>query len=308
MNPLTDSELLTFKSITSFVEALQHVIRNQRPLALYHKLLVRTTLGHLVPIRKHTTVFRDFCTANTDAILTQRHSALTASRIAYSDSVFIDMPSVFAATTEHAVVWRHLLTILALVDPTSDARSVLADAADMGGPVPGVPVPESRRAPNEMAFLTGLMEKVERAVPAEASGMEAVAKLLSSGLVADIVTGMNTGLRDGSLDVGRLLQTVQTVMQTMPKDGPGASVLDNPLMAEVLQNLGGGGPAFSQFLGQLSGGGGLPPEMAVLAQTLTSALDTGDVRMGEVPAGTTGTAGTAGTPGSCGTTGSSGCL
>ncbi len=261
---LSDAELLIFKSISSFVGSLQGVVHNQRPLALYNKLLTRTTLSHIIPIRKHVAVFREFCDVHADAILTQRVDAFTANtRIRYSDSVYIDVHPVFASTSDHATLWRHMLTIMALVNPGSSALALLetgeAPAAAAAAAAPA--------APAEMAFLTGLMEKVERVIPAEASGMEAVTTLLSSGLVGDIVSGMNAGLRDGSLDVGRLLQTVQTVMKTMP---PG----DNPMMSELLNSMTntGGNPALVGLLGQLTSGGGLSPEMVSLAQTMTSAL------------------------------------
>ena len=82
-----------------------------------------------------------------------------------------------------AIIWKHLLTISALVDPTGKAKQLLKEA--------------SKKNNNglEANFLTNIIEKVEENVDPDANPMEAVTSIMQSGVFQELVTGMGEGLQ-----------------------------------------------------------------------------------------------------------------
>ena len=85
---------------------------------------------------------------------TRQVSKFTETKISYSERVYIDITRILAAADKETtgIIWKHLLTISALVDPTVKARQILKAAAQKGsGPV------------SEANFLSDIIGKVEGA-------------------------------------------------------------------------------------------------------------------------------------------------
>jgi hypothetical protein len=204
----TDTSLITFKTISNFTNDLGDVFSEKhRPLKLYVHLINKTTLSHEQPIQKHIDAFRDFCIANRDAI-SNKSVDLNKEKIVYSKRVFINMKEIFDIADKETidVIWMHLLTISALVDPAGKAREILKEEAQKGGDG------------DEINFLTDIISKVEANVDPNANPMEAVTSIMQSGIFSDLVTGMGTGLQDGSLDLGKLMNTVQKMVTKLSND------------------------------------------------------------------------------------------
>lgn len=212
-----DTSLITFKAIADFTTCLGEVF-TQRSLKLYVHLITKTTLAHHEPIQKHINAFRKFCRANRDAIAEKNAAKLVEKSITYSQRVFINMELIFkqADVDTAKVIWTHLLTISALVDPTGKARQILKDTSDTG-------------QNTEADFLSNIIGKVEEHVDPNANPMEAVASIMSSGIFTDLVGGMGNGLQDGSLDLGKLMGTVQTMVSGLSAQAGGDSEAGEPL-------------------------------------------------------------------------------
>ena len=199
----TDTSLITFKAIANFANDLAEVFGdNQRSLKLYAHLISKTTLSHDKPIQKHIEAFRNFCVTNRDAISARDYKLLSEQRITYSTRVYINMTEIFKKSDSETtgIIWKHLLTISALVDPTGKAREILKEQTNSGTSV------------GEANFLTDIISKVESHVDPNANPMEAVASIMKSGIFNDLVSGMGSGLQDGSLDLGKLMSTVQSMV------------------------------------------------------------------------------------------------
>jgi hypothetical protein len=80
-----------------------------------------------------------------------------------------------------------------VVDPSSKAKEILKNSKDS----------------KEADFLSNILNKVETNVNPSANPMEAVSSIMSSGVFTDLISGMNDGIQDGSLDLGKLMGTVQ---------------------------------------------------------------------------------------------------
>ena len=200
-----DTSLIIFRAISNFTQCLSEVFgKDNRSLKLYAHLISKTTVAHEKPIEKHIESFRKFCVSNREAIETKNIKKLQENQIIYSERVFINMKIIFnkadRETTE--TIWKHLLTISALVDPTGQAKKLLKEASQKGGSVGG----------EEANFLTDIINKVEENVNPNSNPMEAVSAIMKSGVFTDLVNTMGSGLENGDLDLGRLMGTVQQLV------------------------------------------------------------------------------------------------
>ena len=232
----TDYNILTFKTINDFVKELSELFGStNHSLKLYQRLLDKTTINHEKSIEKHIEIFRTFCVKNRDMILNKDISKLSHldCKVEFSEKVYIDFNSIFKVADKDtkSVILDYLLTISALVDPTAKAKDIL----------------KKDEKSKEADFLSSMIEKVEENVNVESSNpLEAVASIMNSGIFTELLSNMNNGLQDGSLDLGKLVGTVEKLCSSMaPKDGSGGGGGGAPNLniASLLQglNLGGGG-------------------------------------------------------------------
>jgi hypothetical protein len=201
----SDYNLITFKAISTFITDLSEIFGStNHSLKLYDRLISKTTLSHDVAINKHISAFRDFCIANRDAILNKNESKLVVKTIEYSPKVFVDISQIFTSSDKETtnVIWKHLLTISALVDPAGKAKEILKKSNDS----------------KEADFLTNIINKVESHVNPNANPLEAVSSIMSSGVFNELLTGMNDGMQNGSLDLTKLMGTVQQMCASFGVD------------------------------------------------------------------------------------------
>ena len=107
---MTDNtSLLIFKSIANFITDLaENFGKIHRPLQLYKRLIDKTKILHVKPIKKHIEKFKIFCISNRSGIQVKDFSKFTMDRISYSDRVFIDIKIIFqkANRQEREAIWK----------------------------------------------------------------------------------------------------------------------------------------------------------------------------------------------------------
>ena len=202
MSQLNSSELMAFQAILSFVSDINGVFgTEQKSLALYGRLIEKTTFAHIEAIRKHISAFKVFCTDSRDALREKNSSKLSTQNIQYSDRVFINLRSLFmkADTDSKRAIWNHILTISAIVDPAAKMREVLETESG-----------ESGESAGNQDFLQGLISQVEDNIDTETSNpTEAMTNLMKSGVMENMMVSMTQGMQDGSLDLGGLMGSIQ---------------------------------------------------------------------------------------------------
>lgn len=232
---MDNTSILIFRAITGFISDLnQEFGANHKSIALYNRLLEKTGIVNIGPINKHIDSFRKFFNANKAAMEEKNPSKFTENRISYSDRVFVDVQQILSQCDKEnsKVIWKHLLTIWGLIDPTSQAKKVLQEYA-------------KNSENKEAEFLTNIIDKVEKTVGSgdiDASNpMAAVSSLMSSGVFNDLIMGMQSGLSNGSLDIGKLMGTVQGMIGKMSPDGGMPNELSGMMnmMGPLLGGLGG---------------------------------------------------------------------
>ena len=235
----TDYNVLTFKAINTFINDLNEFFgSSNHSLQLYQRLIDKTTLSHEVAIQKHINAFKTFSISNREALMNKNIGKLE-SKIEYSNKVYIDIKSIMSAADKDTVevIWKHLLTISAIVDPAGKAKDILK---------------KNCSSPNESNFLENIINKVENNInPNSSNPTEAISSLLSSGIFNDLLSGMNNQLQDGSLDLGKLIGTVEKMCSTLnpsSSDGSGGGLNLSSLLSNV-------GPILNT-LGQQQASGG----------------------------------------------------
>jgi hypothetical protein len=212
----SEQKVLVFKYICNFIKDLNESFgEGQKSLRLYAHLVERTGIMHEEPIRKHIRLFFDFLHENRDAVVEKDPKAFKTWRLDYSEKVGVDMKDVLerADRQETEAIFKHLLAILAVLDPSSSAKDVLKKELE-----------EKKRAGedgNEEVFLKNIIDKVSSQVdPNTENPMELMTKMMSSGVVSEIVEDMNSSFSKGNLDMGKMIQTMQSLIgglgQMMP--------------------------------------------------------------------------------------------
>ena len=247
MNSLDHNNLLVFKSISDFVSDLNEVYgKRHKPLALYNRLLSKTTLGDVSCIMKHIEAFRTFCSQNREGILEKDKAKLINHKIIYSERVYINMHCLLAFESSEEV-WKHLLYLSALLDPQSKAKDVLIKSK------------ENEKEP-ENEFFTDLMTKVEKVVDPNANPNEALSSIMSSGLLTEMIGSLQTNMSSGKMDMGKLLGGVQGMISKLGAESGGDPQIQNTV---------------NMLNGVVSGlGNGQQPDMMGLMATMMAGLNT----------------------------------
>lgn len=205
---VTETELIAFKTITSFINDLNESFYEDYPsIKLYHHLLSKTTLSHDSAISKHVKIWQQFCIDNRETIQV-RSEKLSNPIVEYSEKVTVDLSTVFnlckGDKETKNVIWQHILTISALLDLAGEARKVLKELNEKGGG-------------GEADFLGDIITKIEDTVDPNADPMTAISSVMSSGIFTDLISGMGEGLQSGELDINKLMGSVQTMVSKMDK-------------------------------------------------------------------------------------------
>lgn len=246
-----ETSLIAFKAICNFVNDLEFAYgKRHKPLKLYKRLINHTQISHDNAIRKHLTLFHDFCVSNRDALSTQEISKLCQKKVEYSDRVFIDMELIMRIADDETlpIIWKHLLTISAIIDPTGKAKEILKKSAD-----------EGKTGRDETDFLTNIISKVEASVKPDANPMEAVSSIMQSG----IFTEMMSDLGSKKLDLGKLLGAVQGMVSTL-----GNQVGDDPEAKQAMGMLNN----VTSMMSNMGNGGGGAPDMSGMMQMMTTMM------------------------------------
>ena len=230
----TDISLIAFKAISNFTKSLSEIFgTKQRSLKLYAHLINKTTISHNKPIQKHIEAFRIFCIDNRDAIIEKNIEKLSNIKIVYSNRVYINIQEIFNNSDEETnnIIWNHILTISALVDPGGKAKQILKENS-------------KNDSKNEANFLSDIIGKIDEHTDINDDPMKTVSSIMQSGVFTDLIQGMGNGLEDGSLDIGKLMGTVQNMLGSLNVDIPDnnqtegtPSVPDLSGMMNMLNNI-----------------------------------------------------------------------
>ena len=112
---MDDQKIRVFNAITSFIQDLDTGFgKKYKPVALYNRLIVKTTIRDINAIDRHVTAFKTFFNENPNYIKTKELA--NNVKIRYSDRVFLNLGNILSKTENdaHKHIHKHLTTIYTL--------------------------------------------------------------------------------------------------------------------------------------------------------------------------------------------------
>jgi len=193
----------TYKYIVNFVNNLYDEFgeEKEKSIALYNRLLAKSNQNNLDIVKKHVYVFTKFFDNNTEAIKNMDFKMLKVDKILYSNNVFIDIKKILQNSDLQLseIIWLHLYTILNSINSSEEILNVLNKLKE-----------KYKEVDKEEVFIENLMEKIQKSVnPDVKNPMSAVAGLMSSGILTDVMTE----LQSGKLDLSKMLGSVTNMMK-----------------------------------------------------------------------------------------------
>jgi hypothetical protein len=218
---MDDKTALSFNTIVNFIRDLNSCFgAKQKSLMLYGHLIEKTGLINIDPVKKHIQIFKQFVQINEDGIMNRNKKMLKTTRIVYSDKVAIDLGSILQMCDkeEEAIIWNHLLTISAILNPESQAKQILRELKEKAHT-------NSGSSGKEGDFLQNIMSKITEHASqqdllggeSDANPMSMITNLMSSGVFTDIFQSLSTNLNDESMDIGKLMGSMQNMMGEINK-------------------------------------------------------------------------------------------
>ena len=262
---MDDQKLRVFNSIASFVQDLDTGFgKKYKPVALYNRLVARTTLRDTTAVDRHINAFRTFFSSNPQYI--QSKNLATVARISYSDRIYLDVGRILSKTETdaHKHVHQHLMTIYSLMNiGTRQGREALEtlkqtseDDGDDGEKL-DLNLPDTTEGNFIKDTLTEMTDQFEN-MEEGANPMMMMSSMMQSGFFTKFMGDLQTKFSSGEMDIRSLMGTVTNVIsEATPQGGEEAAQIRNFVNQSMDQ------------VTRLTGGQDLPPEVTGLLDAMT---------------------------------------
>lgn len=197
---------MAFSAIQNFVSDLSESFNNNRPLSLYNKLVGGNISDQA--LRKHVELFKNFCIHNREGIVDRNIDLFNQNRIVYSDKAYLDFSYIFGDSLEEdGAIWRHLLTVSAIVDQEGEAKKVLESLSAVAQSSENTESCKSDRASSSENVLGDIVAKLSSQINVDTDDpMKAVQGLINSGVFAELVQEVSTKIKEGKIDLASTLK------------------------------------------------------------------------------------------------------
>jgi hypothetical protein len=223
------NDLQAFQTISDFVSNLHECFgsRKNKSLNLYYRLISKLSFNDDELILKHIEVFKSFCVKNRKAII-NRTTNFASTRIKFSEKIFIDMNYIFNHSDEDTtpIIWEYLLSIRALVDPENKTKELLKQLKKTNTDNPS---PENDLIANMFNLISSNMPNTDD--NNSINPMEIIGTMMNSNLLGNLMGSMNTNLENGNIDFGKLLNSVQGLVDNVKTE---LSKSDDPMLKNLM--------------------------------------------------------------------------
>lgn len=278
---MDDQKLRVFNAIAAFIQDLDTGFgKKYKPVALYNRLVTKTTLRDSTAIDRHINAFKTFFNQNPSYIKTKKLD--NQARIVYSDRVYLHLGRILSKTETdaHKHIHQHLITIYSLMNiGTREGREALktlkqerkaletlkqereanGDPADLGLNLPDTS--EGNFIKDTLNEMTSQFENMD----GEANPMMMMTNMMQSGFFTKFMGDLQSKFNNGEMDLKSLMGTVTSVIsEAAPQGGAEADQIKNFV---------------SQSIGQVSaltGGQDLPPDVQGQMTQLIDAMTGGN--------------------------------
>jgi len=213
---MDDQKLCIFNAIASFVQDLDTSFgKKYKPVALFNRLISKTTLRDTISIQRHIDAFTLFFNNNPEYIDTKKINENT--RIIYSDRVYLDIGHILSKADAEArtYIHQHLVTIYSLINVGTEkgreAVESLKTTATSSTTKPVINVPDT----SEGKFIQNTLEKITdqfNDIDENTNPMQVVTQMMSNGFFSEFMGELQTKMSSGELDMKNLMTTVTSAV------------------------------------------------------------------------------------------------
>ena len=217
---LTTNMNKIFQNICSFVQDLEDGFpKKQHTLTLYNRFLQQTKKENVTHVQKHCEIFRLFCLENQDAIIAGDTSKFKNNVIFFSKKINIKLDELFKLSDKETTetIFKHLLVILSLTCPESNATNVLKK------------VIETEKS-NEGNFIKNMFDDIGGSMEEGSDNpIGVLGNMFASGKLMNMVNTMKNGMESGELDMQKLFGMMQGMI---------GGIAGNNVLSDMSQMLG----------------------------------------------------------------------
>lgn len=236
---VNDFEFIAFRKICFFVEQLKNALDGKyHEINLFNHLLSKIEVSDNLAIQKIVKIFKDFCLKNNDAIIRKKYKNFVTDKIVFSSKVFINITQIMEISDLQTrdIIWQHLLTIYSCIDPTSEARKVLEEiiqskkhtevesgkSEENDGDGGNEKEEKEEGQTPEDDFLEEIFSKVQNKIdPSIVQGgnpIQAINSIMQSGILPDLIGTIDKNVKNGTLNLNKLVGTAQNLVSQLPED------------------------------------------------------------------------------------------
>lgn len=230
-------ELKAFKLVLEFVNNMNEFFATSEKnsithsINLYHRLINKMTFAEDELLKRHLSIFRDFCKRNREAIRNRDFSQLNTGSIDFTERIRIDMRYIFKQADKEttATIWEYILAISALLDPENNTKELLQDI--LSGNLPS----EGGLAASfeENNLLNGLMNMLGNGDGEQGDTAALMKNIMQSNMFNTLMNSMTSSLQNGNLDLNQLMGSVQGMLKNIAADEMFGPVKSEPSLSSL---------------------------------------------------------------------------
>ena len=233
---MAENKTRIFKAIKSFVEDLDNEFgRKYRPVALYNRLVSKTSETDEASIDKHVRAFTTFFNEYPGYI--KNKTVPPNAQVKYSDRVYLDISQILVKTSRsiHKHIHQHLLMIYSFINiETEDGRQALQSLQrEAKEKELDLNIPDTAEGNFIKDALTEMTDQFESMGDTE-NPMAVMANMMQSGFFTKFMGDLQGKFSNGEMDIKNLLGTVTGVMgEVAPEDNEQASQMQNFMTNQI---------------------------------------------------------------------------
>lgn len=211
---MDDQKIRIFNAITAFIQDLDVGFgKKYKPVALYNRLIVKTTIGDVQAIDRHISAFKTFFDENPNYI--KNKQLANNIRIRYSDRVYLDLGHILSKTQsdEHKYIHQHLMTIYTLMHIDSEkgkeALETLKQSAAVQEAEPlDLNLPDTTEGNFIKDTLSEMTQQFENMNMDGENPMAMMSNIMQSGFFQKFTNDLQTKFNNGEMNLQSLMGTM----------------------------------------------------------------------------------------------------
>lgn len=221
---MDEKTIHAFKAISNLLTDLRTVFRNDKPLALYERLVQKTPFLNVEAIKRHIHIFTVFVNSYKTDIMYDKDLPEDVT-IEYTSNDDVATPSNIniaigrfmkkAPAREKSLIRNHLLTICAIISPDD---KILDTIESLEEKLNSLNIDTSTRSGE---FIHNILTQAKEATEGVNvnTPADAISAIMGSGLLQKMISGIGQQVGEGGIDPQDLLSTMIGSLSSLTGEG-----------------------------------------------------------------------------------------